>query len=154
MNDSRPIPGQSTGGASGAGRWAGSGWSDVTLCALLVLAVAVPTMAIEEDWHGIPMIDQPSHLWMVAGGLVAGAFVIGGAWAGHLHPRAAAPYAIAAGALAVAVLLGAATVRRLWFVHEGVPNGVARLWLFGVLVALSLSAAGSQLGRWLTTAAR
>jgi heme/copper-type cytochrome/quinol oxidase subunit 3 len=120
------------------------------MSALVVLVVSVPTMAIEEDWHGRPMIDQPTHLWILAALLVAGAFVVGGALAGLLRPQSAMACATAAATLALGVLLVAAVSRRFFVVHEGVSSDVARLWFFGVVSALALSAVGSQLGRWLT----
>jgi hypothetical protein len=130
-------------------RWGGRRWTDVGLSALLMLVVALPTMAVEEDWHGRPMIDQPSHLWVVAACLVAAAFLVGGAVAGYLRPSAAAAHATGAAGLTVAVLVGGALFRRLLLVHEGVPHAVAGLWFFGTVAALLLSVAGSQLGRWL-----
>jgi peptidoglycan/LPS O-acetylase OafA/YrhL len=108
-------------------------------------------MAVEEDWHGRPMIDEPTHLWIIATCLVAAAFLVGGVVAGHRRPSAAPEHATAAASLAVAVLLVAAILRRLWLAHEGVPVGVVGLWCLGVAAALFLSAAGSLLGRRLTT---
>ncbi len=108
-------------------------------------------MAVEEDWHGRPMIDGPTHLWIIAACLVAGAFLVGGVIAGHCRPSAALEYATVAASLAVAVLFVAAVLRRLWLVHEGVPAGVARLWCLGAVAALFLSGAGSLLGRRFTT---
>lgn len=115
---------------------------------LLELMVSVPTLAVEETWHGRPMIDQSSALWLVPAVLVAVAFVAGGAIAGyHLRPAEAATHATVAASLAVALLLTAEVIRRFWLAHESVPNSVARLWYVGAAVALLLSAAGSQLGR-------
>ena len=120
----------------------GLGWADIGMSALVILVVSVPTMAVEEDWHGRPMIDEPTHLWIIATCLVAAAFLVGGVVAGHRR---------AAASLAVAVLLVAAILRRFWLAHEGVPVGVVGLWCLGVVAAVFLSAAGSLLGRWLTT---
>jgi peptidoglycan/LPS O-acetylase OafA/YrhL len=129
----------------------GLGWADIGMSALVILVVSVPTMAVEEDWHGRPMIDEPTHLWIIATCLVAAAFLVGGVVAGHRRPSAASEHAMAAASLAVAVLLVAAIVRRFWLAHEGVPVGVVGLWCLGVVAAVFLSAAGSLLGRWLTT---
>ncbi len=129
----------------------GLGWADIGMSALVMLVISVPTMAVEEDWHGRPMIDEPTHLWIIATCLVAAAFLIGGAVAGHRRPSAAPEHATAAASLAVAVLLVAAILRRLWLAHEGVSVDVAGLWCLGVVVALCLSAAGSLLGRRATT---
>jgi drug/metabolite transporter (DMT)-like permease len=132
-------------------RRSGLSWADIGMSALLILVISVPTMAVEEDWHGRPMIDEPTHLWIVATCLVAAAFLAGGVVAGHRRPSAAPEHATAAASLAVAVLLLAAILRRLWLAHEGVPIGVAELWCLGVVAALFLSAAGSLVGRRLTT---
>jgi hypothetical protein len=128
-------------------------WLDVGVPALLVLAVAIPTMAVEEDWHGRPMIEQPGLLWLAAAFLVAGAFLVGGMAAGYRRPSAPARHATVAADLAVGVLLVGAVSRRLWLAHKGVPFAVVRLWCLGAVAALLLSAAGSQLGRWLAVRA-
>jgi hypothetical protein len=135
-------------------RRSGLGWADIGVSALLILVISVPTMAVEENWHGRPMIDEPTHLWIIAACLVAAAFLVGGAVAGHWRPSAALEHATVAAGGAVAVLFVAAVLRRLWLVHEGVPAGVARLWCLGVVAALFLSAAGSLLGRRFTTGTR
>jgi hypothetical protein len=69
------------------------GWADIVGSALLVLAISVPTMIIEEDWHGRLMIDQPTHLWIIAGCAVAAAFFIGGAIVACRRPSAPTGYA-------------------------------------------------------------
>jgi peptidoglycan/LPS O-acetylase OafA/YrhL len=132
-------------------RRSGLSWADIGMSALLILVISVPTMAVEEDWHGRPMIDEPTHLWIIATCLVAAAFLVGGAVAGHRRPSAAPEHATAAASLAIAVLLAAAILRRLWLAHKGVPIGVAGLWCLGVVAGLFLSAAGSLLGRRLMT---
>ena len=81
----------------------GLGWADIGMSALVILVVSVPTMAVEEDWHGRPMIDEPTHLWIIATCLVAAAFLVGGVVAGHRRPSAAPEHAMAAASLAVAV---------------------------------------------------
>ena len=78
------------------------GWADIAGSVLLVLAVSIPTMVIEEDWHGRPMIDQGTHLWILAACLVAGAFFAGGAIVAFRRPSAPTRYAAATGVLAVA----------------------------------------------------
>jgi hypothetical protein len=116
---------------------------------LLVLAVSVPTMILEEDWHGRPMIDQPTHLWILAASLVAGAFFAGGAVVACLRPSAPTTSAVATGVLAVGILLIGAMYRRLWVVHEFIPRDVELLWLAGVLAAITMTLVGSLLGRQL-----
>jgi len=114
-----------------------------------VLVVAVPALAVEEDWHGRPMIDQPTHLWLIPASLVVAAFLVGGAYAGYRRPSAAALQATAATLLVVTVLVVADVVRRLWLAHEAIPVGVTYRWCLGVVLALLLGAIGSQLGRWI-----
>jgi hypothetical protein len=126
------------------------GWADIAGSVLLVLAVSIPTMIIEEDWHGRPMIDQGTHLWILAACLVAGAFFAGGAFVAFRRPSAPTRYAATTGVVAVAILLCGALYRRFWVVHEVIPAPVQRLWLAGVVVAVVLSLAGSLLGRQLT----
>jgi len=126
------------------------GWAEIAGSALLVLAVSIPTMIIEEDWHGRPMIDQGTHLWVLAACLVAGAFFAGGAMVAFRLPSAPTTYAAATGILAVAILLIGALYRRHWVAHEVIPTGVEHLWFAGVVLAVVLSLAGSVLGRHLT----
>jgi drug/metabolite transporter (DMT)-like permease len=126
------------------------GWADIVGSAFLVLAVSVPTMIIEEDWHGRPMIDQPTHLWILAACLVAASFFAGGAIVAFRRPSAPTRYAAATGILAVAVLLIGGLYRRLWMVHEHIPKDVQHLWFLGVVAAIAMSLAGSLVGRMLT----
>ena len=114
------------------------GWEDIIGSALLVLAISVPTMIVEEDWHGRPMIDQSTHLWIIAGGIVAAAFFSGGAIVAFRRPSAPTRYAAATGIVAVAVLLVGGLSRRLWLVHEHVSVEVQHLWLLGVVMTLSI----------------
>jgi len=123
------------------------GWADIAGSALLVLAVSIPTMVIEEDWHGRPMIEQGIHLWLPVACLVAGAFFAGGAIVAFRRPSAPTRYAAATGVLAVAILLGGALFRRFWVVHEDIPTPVQYLWFAGIVAAVVLSLAGSLLGR-------
>jgi hypothetical protein len=129
-------------------------WIDVGVSAFLILAVSVPTMAVEEDWHGSPMIDQPTHLWVIAACLVAAAFLVGGTVAGYRRPAAATMHATAAAVLAVAVLLVGAVSHRIWLAHRGMSIAVALLWCLAVVAAVLLSGAGALFGRRITTATR
>ena len=130
------------------------GWLDVSLSAFIVLVITVPTMAIEETWHGYPMIDQQNHLWLAPAFLVVAAFFSGGVLTGYRRPAAAAAHSSAADAVAVAILLVAAFARRHWLAHEGLPGAVVQLWCFGGVSAISISVAGSQLGRRLALGSR
>ena len=92
-------------------------WPDVFLSALLMLAVAVPTMAVEEDWHGRPMIDQGTPLAAVAGCLVAAAFLAGSRrlWFAHEGVPGAVAWLWCLGVVAVLLLAAAGSLvgRRL-----------------------------------------
>ncbi len=44
----------------------------------LILVIAVPTMVVEEEWGGRPMIEQGNLLWLVPAALVVLAFFLGG----------------------------------------------------------------------------
>ncbi len=134
---------------NGARHHIGAPWSDVITTAFVALIISVPTMVVEEDWHGHPMIDQSTHLWIVAVLLVAGAFLAGGLVTGLHRPVTGFRHATAGAALALAVLLVAALGRRLLVAHENVPVAVLELWCAGVIACLGLSAAGARLGRWL-----
>lgn len=129
----------------------GMKWAEVALPTCLVLAVSIPAMVLEEDWHGRPMIEQATHLWILPAFLVASAFLFGGARAGFRCPSTAVAHAFAAASFALVILLLGAEFRRLWIVHEGVPIAVVRLWCLGVIGALMLSLIGSLLGRRLAT---
>jgi hypothetical protein len=123
-------------------------WAGVVLPACVVLAVSIPAMIVEEDWHGRPMIDEGTHLWILPALLVAASFLLGGALAGFRFRSTAVAHAGAVAIFAVAVLVLGAMVRRFGVVHEGVPNAVVHLWILGALVALVLCVVGSLLGRW------
>jgi len=127
-----------------------SAWADVAVSAVLVLVISVPTMIVEEDWHGHPMIEQPGHLWIIPASIVAAAFLLGGIVAGHRRPARAVVNSAWAGGIAVLVLLLGAGARRVWVAHS-MSFAVGRLWCFGVAAALVLSVAGSFLGRLLKT---
>ncbi len=141
---------------AGAGRRRSVGirWPFVVALALVELVISVPTMAVEEDWHGHPMIDERTFLWVAAGCLVAAAFLGGGVFTGYRLPSAAAKHAVMAAAVAITVLLAGALARRLLWGHTGIPGTVVVLWCIGSAVSLLLSALGSQLGRYLPPASR
>jgi len=129
----------------------GTKWAEIALPTCLVLIVSIPVMVVEEDWHGRPMIDQATHLWILPAFLVASAFLLGGALAGFRGPSTAVSHAVPAASFALVILLLGAVVRRFWVVHEGVPNAVVLLWCLGIIGALLLSLIGSLFGRRLAT---
>ncbi len=130
----------------------GAKWAEIALPTCLVLLVSIPVMVVEEDWHGHPMIDQGTHLWILPAALVASAFLFGGALAGFRRPSTAVHHAVATASLALAILLFGAVFRRFWVVHEGAQSAVVFLWCLGVISALMLSLIGSLLGRRLGAA--
>ncbi len=136
-----------SGGPQRSGSAGRTSWAEVALAACLVLVVAIPAMVVEENWHGQPMIDEGTYLWLVPAFLVAAAFLFGGALAGFRCRSTAVAHAGGAACLAVAILVLGALFRRLSVVHEGVPNDVVRLWVLGAMGALVLSMIGSLLGR-------
>jgi len=125
----------------------GTRWVEIALATSLVLVVSIPAMIVEEDWHGHPMIEQASWLWVLPAVLVASAFLFGGALAGLRCPSTGVVHASSAAIAALTVLLLGALYRRLWFVHEGVQHAVVGLWCLGVAGALTLSVIGSLFGR-------
>ena len=125
----------------------GTKWAEIALPTCLVLIVSIPVMVFEEDWHGRPMIDERTHLWILPAFLVASAFLFSGALAGFRSPSTAVAHAVPAASFALAILLLGAMVRRFWVVHEGVPIAVVELWCLGIIGALMLSLIGSLLGR-------
>jgi hypothetical protein len=126
------------------------GWADIVGSALLVLAVAVPAMIIEESSRSRPTIDQPTHLSIIALGLIAIAFFAGGAVAAFRRPSKPTRYAAATGFLAGGVLLAGAVCLRLLLAHGHITGTVQHLWMLGVITALIMSLAGSFLGRLFT----
>jgi hypothetical protein len=129
----------------------GTKWTGIAHPPCLILVVSVPVMVIEEDWHGHPMIDESTHLWILPAVLVAVAFFCGGALAGFRRPSSAALSALAVASIALMVLLLCAVLRSLWVAHEGVPVPVIDLWCYGIIGTVILSLFGSLLGRrWAT----
>lgn len=149
--DNGPVPNYEESGGRRNRPPRGTKWAEIALPTCLVLIVSIPVMIIEEDWHGHPMIEQASHLWILPAFLVASAFLLGGALAGFRSPSAAVAHAVPAASFALVILLLGAVVRRFWVVHEGVPNAVVLLWCLGIIGALMLSLIGSLLGRRLAT---
>jgi peptidoglycan/LPS O-acetylase OafA/YrhL len=104
-----------------------------------ILAVAIPTLAVEESWHGKPLIDQGSG-WVVPAAIVTVAFVGGGALAARWS-RGRLGAGLASGALAAVLLALADVVRRLFVTHQHLYGDVAILWLIAGGGAAVLSGA-------------
>ena len=120
-------------------------------CALqgfaLALVVAAPTLAVEEDWHGRPMIDQAGHLWIVPTLIVAAAFAAGGAvttrrtvelWRALLQ-------GLMVGAVVAGILLLADVVRRALH-DQSVSAGVLRLWIEAAVLSTVIASLGGAIG--------
>lgn len=117
---------------------------------LLTLGVSVPTLAVAEDWHGRPLIDQGGLGWLVPAVVVALAFVGGGALAGRQGsgPWRSLAEGLWVGVPAVVVLLAADAVRRLIF-NPTLPDGVLAYWAEAAAAALFFSVLGAvAAGRW------
>jgi hypothetical protein len=108
-------------------------------------------MVVEENWHGRPLIDGGTHLWILPAFLVASSFLVGGVRVGFRHPSTAVTHAVAVASFALAILLLGAVFRRLWVVHEGVPIDVVCLWCLGTIGAFMMCVIGSLLGCRLAT---
>lgn len=111
---------------------------------LVALAVAVPPLVIEEDWHGRPMLDQPGHLWLIPALVAALGLLLGGAVSARrsVGTVRAGLLGAAIGLVSSAVLVTADLVRRAAR-HQSVPPGVARLLVEAALVSILLGALGA-----------
>lgn len=129
-------------GAAGAARWgAGAGL-------VLTLVVAVPTLAVAEDWHGRPLIDQGGLAWLVPAIVVALAFFAGGALAGRHGTSIGRALAEGLWVAVPAVLapLAADAVRRL-VMNPTLPGGVVAYWAEGAAASVFFALAGAAAGR-------
>jgi hypothetical protein len=124
-------------------------WARAAVGLVVILIVSVPTLALEEDWHGTPLIDQPDHKWVLPAIVVAAAFVVGGVIAasrrrwwfdGALH-------GLVVGVVATAVLLAADVVRR-HDLHKAANPGVFKLWVVAGIAASALGAIGGAFRPW------
>jgi hypothetical protein len=115
----------------------------IALAAAITLSIAVPTLTIEEFWHGRPMIDQ-SALWAVPAILASAAFIVGGAFAGW-WARDHTGAGLSSGAIAAGFLVVADVTRRLLITHQGLVWPVDRLWIIAGCGAVVLSTLGGLL---------
>jgi hypothetical protein len=115
----------------------------------LILVIAVPTMVVEEDWHGRPMIEQGNLLWLVPAAFVVLAFFLGGRLMGkRTELSTSAPAAGAMGGIiAATTLLFGGYVRRHWILHEVYWADVIRLWIGASIAAIAIAAVGAWHGR-------
>ncbi len=114
----------------------------------ITLAIAVPTLVVEEDWHGHPMIDQHNLLWVIPALVVALAFFLGG-YHGGRHASSQSVLAVGAGVggAAAGFLVLAAYIRRSWILGDTWWAGVIRLWIVATTIAIVIAIAGAGFGR-------
>jgi hypothetical protein len=113
------------------------------LGAVATLIIAAPTLAIEEDWHGRPMVDQPGHLWVIPTLVVAAAFTLGGVLGtrGLIDLWRALWYGLLVGAISAGLLFLADLVRRA--MHAQAPSaGLWRFWFEAAALSVVLSSLG------------
>lgn len=118
-------------------------WAGSLKGAALALTVAVPTMLVEESWHGRPMIDQDGNLWVLALLVVVTAFVAGGAVAARRRPSRCLHQGAVAGVLAVGALLAAAAGRRLVVTGTGIQPPILAIWSLAAVFSVTLSLIGA-----------
>jgi hypothetical protein len=113
---------------------------------VLTVAIAAPTLVLEENWHGRPMIDQPGHLWVLPTIVVAAAFALGGAVgarrAGVLWK--ALLQGLVIGTSAAGLLLVADVVRRA-VDSRALSEGVLRLWVEAALLSIVIASLGGAI---------
>lgn len=133
--------------ASTTGRWLAG--------LVLTMVVSVPCMIVEEDWHGHPMIDLGTLLWIPFAVLVALAFLAGGAIAAGAPSRrrstparwaAAFGVGLSCGLAAILALVACDLVRRFVVLREGLSFGVVELWIVAGAGAIVLGGIGGAIG--------
>src|SRR5207302_714875 len=124
-----PQPGQAR--AALAVRWSGMALTRPSLeartvagAALAILVVALPAVLAIEAVKGDDLAGEESSIWVLGALAVVVAFVIGGGIAGARRPETAIGHSVAAAALAFAVLVVVAIVRRV-LDGSGLPASVA-----------------------------
>jgi hypothetical protein len=121
-------------------------WSPMLQAFVLTFGLAAPTLILEENWHGQPMIDQPGYLWVLPTLVVAAAFALGGSISAR---RAAEMWkamvqGIILGTLVAGTLLGADVGRRA-LVHRAISEGVLRLWVEAALLSVVIASLGGAI---------
>jgi len=121
-------------------------WSAMLQGLILTLGVATPTLVLEENWHGRPMIDQPGHLWVLPTLVVAAAFAVGGALGARRSVLLwkALLQGLIPGTTAAGTLLVADVVRRAMD-HRAVSQGVFRLWIEAALLSIVIASLGGAI---------
>jgi hypothetical protein len=121
-------------------------WSAMLQGLVLLLAVAAPTLILEENWHGRPMIDEPGHLWVLPTLVVVAAFAAGGAVgarrAGQLWK--ALLQGLILGTLGAGTLLAADLIRRA-MVHRALSGDLTLLWVESALLSVVIASLGGAI---------
>jgi hypothetical protein len=114
---------------------------------VVTLVVTAPTLVIEENWHGRPMIDQPGHLWLLPTLVVAAGFALGGAVCARRTTELwrALFLGIIVGTVAAGALVVADVIRRAMH-HQVLKAGVPRLWIEAALLSIVLASLGGAMG--------
>jgi len=113
---------------------------------VLTVGIAAPTLVLEENWHGRPMIDQPGHLWVLPTLVVAAAFALGGgvgARRASLLSKALLQ-GLVIGTTAAGVLLVADVVRRA-IDNRALSEGVLRLWIEAAVLSIVIASLGGAI---------
>ncbi|MGH9007177.1 MAG: hypothetical protein ACRDV6_05605 [Acidimicrobiales bacterium] len=130
-------------------------WIAMVQGLVVTFAIAAPTLVIEEDWHGRPMIDQPGHLWVVPTFVVAAAFTIGGLLCARRTTESsrALVEGLGLGATVAGTFLVIDVVRRAAR-HQALSQGVFRLWVEAALLSVVLASLGAAMGHLYATRER
>jgi hypothetical protein len=112
----------------------------------VTFVVAAPPLAIEESWHGHPMIDTGTPIWIPFAVWAAAAFVLGAALVADTRPRASIERGLLLGIVMTVVLVGCDLFRRFTVVGEGISFGVVRLLLIASFASIALSGLSGYLG--------
>jgi hypothetical protein len=130
-------------------------WVAMAQGLIVTFVLATPTLAIEEDWHGRPMIDQPGHLWVVPTFVAAAAFAIGGVLCARRTTESwrALVEGLALGATVAGTFLVVDVVRRA-VRHQALSQGVLRLWVEAALLSVVLASLGGAMGHLYATRER
>jgi hypothetical protein len=112
----------------------------------VTFVIAAPPLAIEESWHGHPMIDSGRPIWIPFAVWAAVAFVLGAALVADARRKASIERGVLLGIVMTAVLVGCDLFRRFTVVGEGISFGVVRLLVIASAAVIALSGVSGYLG--------
>jgi hypothetical protein len=130
-------------------------WSPMLQALVLTFGLATPTLIVEENWHGQPMIDQPGHLWVLPTLVVAAAFALGGSISARRATQMwkAMVQGIILGTVVAGTLLTGDVVRRA-MVHRTISEGVLRLWVEAAVLSVVIASLGGGIAHLRSTFTR